>query len=299
MKIKKYISNSKVILFIILFALCSMNVMAQKSSLEFSIHGGGSFDVLAFAPLKKGNSSAGYGAEIGMGFSGFFSPQFGIYVGVGFNFMNIKSKLDTLKHVTSGLIKKDDLQNLRKYDLHTSLIDYTEVQRSMFITIPVMLQYQTKLNQHWDWRRTKNVGFYFMGGAKAHFLVNNKYETTVRMFKNLAHFTDMGVWINGPEYQGFGTFDNNTVGEGKLNFGFMLSVALETGVKWRIDRNIFLYTGIYFDCGVNDPFKDSRKSLANYTKKEDFKELTLLKAADRVNMLAVGIKVKVAFGKTL
>jgi len=297
MKIIKITTNTILKVFLILFVFSTMNMMGQrqKTSLEFSLHTGGGFDAYAFGPSKKANSSSGYGAEVGAGFSGFFSPTFGIYVGVGLNFVNIKSKLDTLKYVTSGLIVVDGEGNPRKYDLHTLLRGYTEAQTSMFITIPVMLQYQTKLTEHWHYKQRKNVAFYAMGGFKIHFLVNNKYEVMVPTLHNAGYFTDMGVWITGPTSQGFGTFHNSNVSNGKLNFGVMGSLALEAGAKWRVDRKIFLYTGVYFDCGLNDPFRSSRETLADYTSVNKLKNLPLLKVADRINLLAVGIKVRVAF----
>jgi hypothetical protein len=296
MKIMKKTANSTMKLFIILFVFANLNVLAQKrnTSLEFSVHAGGGFDAFVFKPSSKDVSSAGYGGEIGGGFAGFFSPQVGIYVGAGFSMANIKSKVSSLKHVTPGLTQSDGWL----YDLHTTLNGYTEVQKMMFINIPVMFQFQTKHKQYWNWKQNKNIGFYAMGGVKVSFLVSNKYDAMVSTLYNAAYFPELDNWADTHTFAGLGYFEGNST-SGDLDFGIMATLALETGVKWRIDRNVFLYTGVYFDYGLNDPFKDSRAPYSNFTSQKQLADLTLLKFADRASLLAVGVKVRVAFLRAL
>ncbi|MCL2289248.1 MAG: outer membrane beta-barrel protein [Bacteroidetes bacterium] len=294
-KIKKT-ANAAMKFFIILFVFTNLNVLAQKNtSLEFSAHLGGGFDAFLFKPSSKDISSAGYGGEIGGGFAGFFSPQVGIYIGAGFNMANIKSKVTGLKHVTNELIDPDHPYT---YNLHTTLNGYSELQKMMFINIPVMFQFQTKHKQYWNWKQNKNVGFYLMGGVKLFLLVSNKYDVSVASLYNAAYYPELDNWADTQTFKGFGLFDGNST-SGKLDFGLMATLALETGVKWRIDKNVFLYTGVYFDYGLNDPFKDSREPHSNFISQKHLENLTLLKFADKVNLMAVGIKVRFAFLRTL
>lgn len=296
-KIKKT-ANAAMKFFIILFVFTNLNVLAQKNtSLEFSVHAGGGFDAFVFRPSSKEISSAGYGGEIGGGFAGFFSPQVGIYVGAGFSMANIKSKVSSLKHVTPGLI--DNINGGLLYDLHTTLNGYSELQKMMFLNIPVMFQFQTKHKQYWNWKQNKNVGFYAMGGVKIFFLVSNKYDAMVTSLYNAAYYPELDNWADTQLFAGLGTFDKGYSTSGDLDFGIMATLALETGVKWRIDKNVFLYTGVYFDYGLNDPFKDSREPHGNFTSEKQLADLTLLKFADKASLLAVGVKVRFAFLRTL
>jgi hypothetical protein len=303
MKKTKKTANIVTTLFIILLIVGNFNLYAQKTSLEFSIQAGGAFEAFAFRPTVKNNSSSGYGSEVGVGFTGYFSPQWGIHFGANFNLYSVKSKLDTLKFVTSDLtvVVPDPLgEKALLYDLHTSLTGYTEIQKSMGITIPVMLQFQTRQNRQWqNWKQSSKVGFYAMGGVKVHFLIDNKYETSVSQLYNAAYFKEMGVWINTQTFAGLGSFNKGYESSGKINFNIMASLALEAGAKWYIDNKIFLYTGAYFDCGLNDPFKDSRSPRSNYIWEEQLKNLSLLKATKGLNLLAVGIKIRVGFWKAL
>jgi hypothetical protein len=297
MKIIKKTANTVTKLFIILFVLSNLNLSAQKTSLEFSVHTGGGFEAFAFRPSLKGNSSTGYGGELGVGFTGFFTPQWGIYIGAGFHMGNIQSKIDSLPtHITPNLIQEPE-GNF--YNLYSTLFGYTEVQRTMGITIPVMLQFQTKPDRHWHWKQGKRVSFYAMGGLKLHFLFNSKYETAISQLYNKAYFYDLDNWADTQAFAGLGYFNKGYSSAGKLNFGVMASLALESGVKWRIDRRIYLYTGVYFDCGLNDPFKDNRVDRSNYTNEDQLKDLTLVRFTDKMNLLAVGIKVRVGFWRAL
>ena len=42
-----------------------------------------------------------------------------------------------------------------------------------------------------------------------------------------------------------------------LDFGIALSGSLETGLKWRVNNGMALYTGIFLDYGLNDVRKGS------------------------------------------
>jgi hypothetical protein len=242
-------------------------------------------------PGFKVNSSLGFSSDFGIGFTGFFSRQVGIHTSVGFGLFNVKSKMN-LYYITPDF--KDRFGYV--YDLHTQLLDYTEIHKAMFVTIPVMLQFQTKQKQYWDWTRSQKAGFYALGGVKVNLLFNNRYEAGVDQLFNAGYFPKEDNWQATQTFAGLGYYDGiNT--EGKLDFGVMVLFACETGVKWRIDNNIFVYTGVFFDCALNDPTKEKRQPYGNFTAPEYLPDLTLLKFSERVNFMAVGIKLRFAFTK--
>ena len=314
-----------IILFITLFAFGSLRVAAQKKAApEFSLYACGGVSTYWFHQLHlptkgitslgyntkygtefhestfKGIKSLGYSSDFGFGFSGFFSRQVGIHTGVGFGLLNVKSTLN-LSNITLNQWDEDAELN---YELHTKLTGYTEIHKTMFVTIPLMLQFQTKQKQHWNFNKTQKAGFYAMAGAKAHFLVSNKYATTVTTLSRAAYYPDYGTeygsgWAGTQIHQGYGDFsgiDNS----GKLDLGVLVLFTCELGVKWYIDKNLFVYTGAFFDCGLYDSTikdKDNRQPYETFTSPEQLAELKLLKFSDKINLMVAGIKIRFAFSR--
>jgi hypothetical protein len=296
-------ANDALKLCMFLFVISSLQIMAQKAAPEFSVHAGGGISTYCFQPKVKGISSLGFISDIGAGFTGFVSQQVGIHTGVAFGLFNVKSRTPDLKTITTGhetpmLI--DGSVVMLPYDLHTTLKGYTDIHKTLFVNIPVMLQFQTKQKQYWSWKRSQKAGFYAIAGIKVLFLLDNKYETRLTSLYNEAYFPTHGGTQGTQLFAGLGTFDNDKKGfttEGKLDFGVMAMAAIETGVKWRVDNNIFIYTGVFFDCGLNDPIKDGRALPDNFIWHDQLDELTLVKFANKANLMTVGIKVRVAFTK--
>jgi hypothetical protein len=59
---------------------------------------------------------------------------------------------------------------------------------------------------------------------------------------------------------------------------------------------MFLYTGMFFDYGLNDPTKKNRKSPSDYTD-PTINDMQLLQFSDRIHLFTFGIKLRLAFAK--
>ena len=300
MKIQTKKRNLAFKLFLMLFALSGFNLLAQRAPAEFSVNAAGGVSTYCFAPSPKNSSSVGYSSDFGIGFTGFLSRQVGINVGVGFGLLNVKSKVANLKTIKTDL--SDNLNGMH-YDLYSTLSNYTEVHKSLFLNIPVMLLFQTQQKQYWGWKQSPRPGFYAMGGIKVLFLFNNKYESQIESLTNAAYYHELKNWAATQVFAGYGEFDKGYKHSAKMEFGVMAMFALELGVKWWLGNNMCFYTGVFFDCGLNDPNKDNRKPIKNYTSEEeleglkDHKGLSMLKVSDRTNLIAIGIKLRFAFSK--
>jgi hypothetical protein len=158
----------------------------------------------------------------------------------------------------------------------------------------MMIQFQTMQSQTSSWRSRKSEakqGFYAMGGVKLNVLLSNTYETKVRLLDNWAYYPEYNNWANTQTFAKLGKFRGKNA---KGDFGFMHAIlALEAGMKWRIAENMFLYTGGYLEYGLNDPAKDNRIPTGDYIFPES--ELGLLEFSDQTNLMAVGIKLRLAF----
>jgi hypothetical protein len=108
----------------------------------------------------------------------------------------------------------------------------------------------------------------------------------------------MNNWAGTQIPQGYGEWNNIPNSEGNLDFGVLVLFACEAGMKWRIDNNIFVYTGAFFDCGLNDPIKDRRRDDMDYTNPRQITEVPLLKCSNKVNLMVVGVKVRFAFTRS-
>ena len=274
----------KIVIFL-LFVLSLLRVTAQKQEYEFSIYAGGGFAAFCFQPIIKNASSMGYEGDAGVGFTGFISPNWGIHTGVGFGFFNIKNKVNNFPFITQN----HDICGYLS-DLHTTITDYKETHKTIFLNLPLMLQFQTKMKQSGNWKKGKKVDYYAMTGVKVLFLFNYHYTSEIASLDNKAYFPEFNNWITSLPSEGLGSFNGNNA-TGKLKSGILAMFAFETGAKWRIGEKLFLYTGVYFDCGLHDFTKKYRSS---YTSPEQLKELTLLNFTNRMNVMIVGIKLRLS-----
>ncbi|MDR2972746.1 MAG: hypothetical protein LBU83_12620 [Bacteroidales bacterium] len=281
-------------LLLLLFALSSFAVMAQRAPAEISVSAAGGISTYCFQPLPKKSSSLGYTTDFGVGFTGFFSQQLGVHVGVDFGLFNVKSTVPNIYSYTPGLYDEND----SLCNLHSYLNGYAEIHKSLFLNIPVMFIFQTKQKQSWSWKQDQKAAFYAMCGVKVLFLFDNKYEASVKTLRNEAYYPGMDNWATTQLFAGYGNF-KGYANKGKMEFGVVAMLAVEMGVKWRIENNMCIYTGAFFDCGLNDPIKDSRQSSGNYTDPESLKDLSILKVANKNYLMAVGIKLRLAFSKRL
>jgi hypothetical protein len=210
---------------------------------------------------------------------------------LGLGLHNINVKVDSLKTFTPGLISTE---NNETYDQYTSLFNYSEKHRTFALSIPFMIQFQTiESGSSWRSRSNAQQGFYAKAGLKLNILLSNTYETEVTDGYNLAYFPSHDNTAGTQEFAGLGKFKGD---KAKGNVGFVQAVfASEAGMKWRIANDMFVYTGVYFDYGLNDPVKDNRQPTSNYTSRESFQDFALLDFAERAHLMTIGFKISLAF----
>ena len=270
-------------LLIMLLAAGSLPVSAQKPGNEFSIYGGGGIP----AVLSNGVSTAGFGGDIGLGFTAFLGEQAALLVGAGFGFNDVNVKVGSLKTLTPDLVD----ENGQLYDLQTTLSSYSEAQRTTFLSIPVMLQIQSKHETSYGWYIKKKHAFYVLGGAKLLFWRQTEYESSVAALNNTAYYPKYDNKAATQTFAGLGDFKGNSAA-GNFSSGLSVILALEMGMKWHMSENSFLYTGAYLDYGLSDAAKNQRKPLDNYTAAEHLSDLTLLAFEDKVRLITVGVKLR-------
>ena len=281
-----------IIITVILFAaISSVQVMAQKATIqEISAYAGGGLSALRYK-LSLGDRSGGGGVDFGFGYTyawprervtgseTVFSERIGVYTGIGFGFYNASAKVAGV-HEPSALEKDSDGD---EFYLITTLSGYKEKQNSVFLNIPVMADYQVE-------------PFYFRAGFKFGIPLNGKYRAKDATLKNVSEYPKYESKISDIEWLSCGEFKKTT--NGKVDLGVAVMLALEAGYKYRIRSNIVLYGGAYLDIGMNNVAKKSGSPLVNYAKANpsEFTTNSVMSSfADKTKIMAVGVKVHVAW----
>ena len=275
-------------MFILLFSGSHSSLVAQRPY-ELSLYGGGAYSFLSHSRSSNSNS-LGYSVDAGLGFTYFIRPQWGIHVGAGFGFYDVQTEVNTMKQITSGFFDS----NGYAFELHTTYYNYKEAQQAMFLNIPVLLQFQTTKNQNYQQKKGQRVGLYAMTGIKVCFLVKNSDQPQIDRLYNAGYYPFFDNWLDTQTFAGLGNFDG-TKSEEKQKFSVLAIYTLEAGCKLLVGNSLFLYVGAYYDCGLHDPLKKIRQPLSYYAQVENLADFTLLSFSKRVNYMAVGLKLRLAF----
>jgi len=259
---------------------------------EVSVYGGGGLSTLKYE-TTTGEQKNGLGSLLGVGYTYFFKEKIGFVTGAELAIYNAKINLDDL---SINYMTRD--YDGDSFEFRSKVNDYEEKQNTMFVNIPLMLQYQIG----------EENNLYIAAGGKIGFFLGGTYKTDKSIIKNSGYYEDEDYEYTEQEFLGFGTFkDRNANDDIKFKMTFMLSA--ETGMKWKLKDDLYLYTGIYIDYGLNNiQKKDNEKPFVEYnpTSPKDFiinsalashynKDNKSEVVADKVNLMAIGVKIKLAF----
>lgn len=288
MKVVKYI-------LIAVAGLMSCTALNGQSRHEFSVYAGGGLSSLNYK-TTIGDQKDGFGGSFGLGYHYFFTDNIALGTGLELSLYNAKATFNSL---SDKYITKDIDGN--SFEFRSTVTNYEEKQNSMFVNIPVMLQYQFEGENK----------FYIAAGGKIGIPVSGKYKTEGATIKNSGHYTEDDLDHMDQEFLGFGTFTGRDMDE-DVDFKVAFMLSLELGMKWKIGETMSLYTGAYLDYGLNDIQKDSRTDnfvAYNTASPKDFKTSSILTSkysldgatvmtfTDKVSPIAAGIKIRLAFGK--
>jgi len=305
----RIIKISNIIVILVILAILKISVISAQGIHEFSVDAGLGSSSLRYK-LSHGDRSGRVGGDFGVGYTYFFDKVritstgkvfrelWGIHTGMGIGLYNAKAKLDDANTENKGLNDGDTSVEDPKYnvfDLRTKLDNYSEIQKTVYLNIPVMAQFQIEQ-------------IYAMAGFKFGIPISGKFSSDNATITNAGWYPELGNLATTQEFAGYGTF-NGRYFEGNFESRFAVIFALEAGYKWRIADNLSIYTGMYFDCGLNNTCKEADKAFVNYNNKRpkefstnsvlssysDNKKLTTF--TDKTKLMAVGIKLRFAMEK--
>lgn len=302
MKSDRKMKQTIISAFILLWGFC--HIAAQTNTQEFQKH---EFSVGVQAgmhalkyDLSIGESKNKPSGGIGVGYSYFFKKNMGLATGLDLAFYNTEVKLNDF----SGKEATFDIDLQKDFEFRYTLKNYVEKQNAFYINIPVMFHYQF-VDQG-------DVKFYTAAGVKIGIPMSGKYKSSGANLKTEGYYPHNKSTAYGPRFRGFGDFvtkPNNN----ELKYKTAFSLALEVGAKWTLPSAMALYTGIYFDYGLNDIKKSSSSDLSlvqyNQLNPEDHIFAGVANSSftpsggalgsmvDKINTMACGVKVRLAFGK--
>jgi len=276
----------------LLMAITGIHAQEQYKN-EWNINLGGGISTLKYQPTT-GNTTSGSGGSFGIGYTRFFSSQWGIATGLEMNFYNTSYTLDNL-YLEYPIAVPAGLEG--DFFLRANYEGYEEKQRASFLQLPIMLQFQAPVG---------NSFFYLGAGIKIGVPVSATYNQSISSITT-SGYSDytLQVYENMPNH-GFSTVGNvKSSSSSDAIAGIAGLLALETGIKWKISDKNFFYTGIYFDYGLNNIQKESIHDFLEYNPANppDYKYNSILQSqihgnafTDKMMPFAFGVKIKLAFG---
>ncbi|MDR0866832.1 MAG: OmpA family protein [Candidatus Symbiothrix sp.] len=283
--------KTKIIILIGLLTVVNLAQAQQSYNNEFNLNAGVGISALQYKPIM-GEKNSGVGEVIGIGYTHFFSPKWGISTGLDLEFYNAKTTIDNmyLKYkipTPQGLVDN--------FYLQATYTGYEEKQNVTFLQLPVMLQMRIPIERNF---------FYIAGGLKVGFPFSGTYESTIQSLTTTGKSDYTGQLYENMPNHGFDTH-TNIQPSGNLDLDIAYLLALETGMKWTLSEKCSLYTGIYLNYGLNDINKQTNQELLAYNSNSPraYQYNSLLHSqsegngfVDKIYPFSVGIKIKLGIG---
>ena len=269
---------------------CTLVAQENVPKHEFSVWAAGGLSTLKYKPTI-GSQKNGLGGQVGLGYTYFITPQWGVNSGAELSFHKAKTKLDGL----SGNYDTKDYENTI-FNFRYRINQYEDTQTAMFINIPLMLQYQTLGRRQ----------FYIAAGGKIGIPISQKSKINKYNIQTSGYYSTENYEYTDEHYMGFGEFsgkkDKTDI---DIKVSYMLSA--EAGLKWKIGKQGSLYTGAYLDYGLNNINKTTanKEQLLAYNASNptdyEINSIIVVKqnkelVVKKINQLSTGIKVRYSFG---
>jgi len=272
----------KKILPIFLALLMGTHVFAN----EFSAYIGGGLSTLMY-DMKGSDKSNGFGGLFGLGYTYFFTPNWGVGSGLEIAFYNAESEFKEYKQPPYTFV---DFEG-NEMEFRSTLNGYKEEQSVMLLQIPLMLQYQRDYSCN---KFPKLYALYAAAGTKIGFPLTGNNKITADSVKNSGYRRYEDYEYKTQKFMGFGTFADQK-DEKELSLQTAVLLSAEAGAKWKLKENLRLYTGAYIDYGLNSVTK--RKPHPGRAIEYNSQERTFAieNLVDEAVPLAIGLKVKLSF----
>jgi outer membrane protein OmpA-like peptidoglycan-associated protein len=224
----------KITIVIGIFFLHHFNLNAQEISIKLN---GGPSGILY--GTSSGNEQLKAGGGFGIGYSYFLTNHWAINTGLDFMYNQNSYKLNDA--ITINSYEIDDQTSAFEYSVTAK--NFNEEQHFISFTIPVFLHYSTMISRQTEW--------YFGLGTKLLFPGKQIIKSTADEIQVSGYYPDLNIVVDDLPSHGFGKV-TNWKDETSVNLKPSVLVSVETGLTFKLKKNLKLYAGLYADYGFNN-----------------------------------------------
>jgi hypothetical protein len=256
---------------------------------EIAIYGSIGMSALGYSLDKDGRrSSAGNNISdiIGTAFTWNISEHIGIVTGIERTKYGAKAAYNGI----SG--EKIHGTDIHRFKFQYLMTGYVEEHYITLLSIPVMVQYSVPL--------THSIKYYLSGGFKLGLPTKNKAVILSNTLNTSGYYYfENQTYTSLPQY-GFVSESSPKSTETDIDVNALLTASVETGTRFSIFNNTLLYTGIYFDYGLNDIRATKDRQIIEYQKFNPpiLKYGSILNTTnvDKMKIWNAGVKLQLSFG---
>lgn len=230
----------KIVELVICFTAIVSLARAQQLGLELD----GGLQGMRY-PLQNGQTKLLPGASLGVNYVFPLYKGWGLLSGITAGLYRTQAKLQNAQAFVYDEV--DDRGSAFLYTI--KFTGYQETQRTLAVTIPVLLQYHTDGATQW----------YIDGGGKVFLPVSTSIQATAQQMSISGYYPNYDLVVSDLPQHGFGTVNGwSGSASTKLKPGAALSAG--TGFSVGVSPGVRLYAGVYIDYGLT-ALKSSRDSL--------------------------------------
>ncbi len=250
---------------------------------ELLLGGGGGISTLNY----DNRSTIGLGGNVNFGYAYNFNKRWAIFSGLELDFYNAKSSLNNFTNTYGILVPAYVALGNGQLDYTADVQGFSEKQKAIYVNIPLMARYKYLLK--------KGHAFYGMAGVKLGIPLSGSYSGSIDQLTTSGYSYHTHQPHNNEPENGFDTYRSCNL-SGDLNLKFSVALSLEAGYEWPLRENMNLYSGVYFDYGVNDISSENGGYVVNYNPADvpTPQLASITTASDKMGVLAAGVMLRLA-----
>ena len=264
---------------ILVFAILIYGALqAQETGNYIDFNVGGGLHNLSYS-LRNGAEKGQFGYTINAGYSYFFTPQWGLHTGLGFQSFQ---SLSTLNYLSSTPDIDSDGQS---FTFKANYKNWQERQTALFVDIPLTVQFKLPVAQ--------KFGLLASAGGKISIPFNTSYKSVGGEIVTTGFYKQYNVELSGMPQHGFSTYTNSFSGNLSLKTSCMAIADL--GGLYKLSDKTDFYVGGYINYGLNNILKVENKLIYQYSSVNDnvYNGLLASTQTNIINPISFGLKVGV------
>ena len=258
-------------LFSLVLLLAATAQAQEKQHYMYGTIGGGSNSISY--NLKNGNTKGGFGCSLNLGYILFFNETWGLSTGIGIQWYQATG---TINYLDSSPSTDTDGDN---YDFRTYYNNWKEKQKIVLLDVPVGALYHKQFK--------KIYGLLACLGFKMSVPVKPAYEAAGGDITTTGYYQQWNVELEDMPQHNFTTI--TSVPGSDFSAKMVFSLYADLGGTYKINKNLDLYAGPYFNYGLNNLINKSTKKV--YQQDGIYNGILSSSQTQKAHVLSVGFKI--------